>query len=219
MNTINTSLRKIGRLGAAFSLALAAGAPVMLAAPTVAQAQASDVERAVSALRGITTLRANFVQTDRSGQSISGVLTMKQPGRIRFQYQKGVPLLIVGDGKALTMIDYEVRQVQRWPIGNSPLGALLDPKKDVARFAKQLPTGDAGVISLQVRDPKHPEYGTITMIFVRNGAAPGGLQLDSWVALDSQNKRTTVRLSGHQYGVAVDDQTFKWKDPRPATRR
>ncbi|NLR69371.1 outer membrane lipoprotein carrier protein LolA [Novosphingobium sp. ERN07] len=219
MNTINTSLRKIGRLGAAFSLALAAGAPAMLAAPTVAQAQASDVERAVSALRGISTLRANFVQTDRSGQSISGVLTMKQPGRIRFQYQKGVPLLIVGDGKALTMIDYEVRQVQRWPIGNSPLGALLDPKKDVARFAKQLPTGDAGVISLQVRDPKHPEYGTITMIFVRNGAAPGGLQLDSWVALDSQNKRTTVRLSGHQYGVAVDDQTFKWKDPRPTTRR
>jgi outer membrane lipoprotein-sorting protein len=117
------------------------------------------------------------------------------------------------------MIDYEVRQVQRWPIGNSPLGALLDPKKDVARFAKQLPTGDPGVISLQVRDPKHPEYGTITMIFVRNGNAPGGLQLDSWVALDSQNKRTTVRLSGHQYGVAVNDSTFRWTDPRrPVTR-
>lgn len=219
MNTIKSISQKLGRPVAALSLALAAATPAMLAAPTVAQAQVSDVERAVSALRGISTLRANFVQTDRSGQSISGVLTMKQPGRIRFQYQKGVPLLIVGDGKALTMIDYEVRQVQRWPIGNSPLGALLDPKKDVARFAKQLPTGDAGVISLQVRDPKHPEYGTITMIFVRNGAAPGGLQLDSWVALDSQNKRTTVRLSGHQYGVPVDDKTFKWTDPRPATRR
>jgi exodeoxyribonuclease-3 len=107
-----------------------------------------------------------------------------------------VPLLIVGDGKALTMIDYQVRQVQRWPIGNSPLGALLNPSKDVARFAKLLPTADSNVISLQVRDPKHPEYGTITMIFVRNGAAPGGLQLDSWVALDSQNKRTTIRLHG-----------------------
>lgn len=219
MNTIKSISQKLGRPVAALSLALAAATPAMLAAPTVAQAQASDIERAVSALRGISTLRANFVQTDRSGQSISGVLTMKQPGRIRFQYQKGVPLLIVGDGKALTMIDYEVRQVQRWPIGNSPLGALLDPKKDVARFAKQLSTGDAGVISLQVRDPKHPEYGTITMIFVRNGAAPGGLQLDSWVALDSQNKRTTVRLSGHQYGIPVDDKTFKWTDPRPATRR
>ena len=219
MNMIKSSIRKMGRPVAALSLALAAATPALLVAPTVAQAQASDVERAVAALRGVTTLRANFVQTDRSGQNVSGVLTMKRPGKIRFQYQKGVPLLIVGDGKALTVIDYEVRQVQRWPIGNSPLGALLDPNKDVARFAKQLPTGDAGVISLQVRDPKHPEYGAITMIFVRNAGAPGGLQLDSWVALDSQNKRTTVRLSGHQYGVAVDDKTFRWTDPRRAVTR
>ncbi|MBB4615709.1 LolA family protein [Novosphingobium taihuense] len=219
MNQIKSTLRTMGRPLAAFSLALAAATPAMLVAPTVAQAQASDVDRAVAALRGVTTLRANFVQTDRSGQTVSGVLTMKRPGKIRFQYQKGVPLLIVGDGRALTMIDYEVRQVQRWPIKNSPLGALLDPNKDVARFAKQLPTGDAGVISLQVRDPKHPEYGTITMIFVRNAGAPGGLQLDSWVALDSQNKRTTVRLSGHQYGIAVNDSTFRWTDPRrPVTR-
>lgn len=219
MNMIYTSIRKMGRPLAAFSLALAAATPAVLLAPTMAQAQASDIDRAVAALRGVTTLRANFVQTDRSGQTVSGVLTMKRPGKIRFQYQKGVPLLIVGDGKALTMIDYEVRQVQRWPIGNSPLGALLDPNKDVARFARQLPTGDPGVISLQVRDPKHPEYGTITMIFVRNAGAPGGLQLDSWVALDSQNKRTTVRLSGHQYGIAVDDKTFRWTDPRrPVTR-
>jgi outer membrane lipoprotein-sorting protein len=219
MNMIYTSIRKLGRPLAALSLALAAATPAVLLAPTMAQAQASDIDRAVAALRGVTTLRANFVQTDRSGQTVSGVLTMKRPGKIRFQYQKGVPLLIVGDGKALTMIDYEVRQVQRWPIGNSPLGALLDPNKDVARFAKQLPTGDPGVISLQVRDPKHPEYGTITMIFVRNAGAPGGLQLDSWVALDSQNKRTTVRLSGHQYGVAVPDSTFRWTDPRrPVTR-
>lgn len=219
MNNKIFSTRTMGRPLAALSLALAAATPALLVAPTVAQAQASDIDRAVTALRGVTTLRANFVQTDRSGQTVSGVLTMKRPGKIRFQYQKGVPLLIVGDGKALTMIDYEVRQVQRWPIGNSPLGALLDPNKDVARFAKQLPTGDAGVISLQVRDPKHPEYGTITMIFVRNAGAPGGLQLDSWVALDSQNKRTTVRLSGHQYGIAVDDKTFRWTDPRrPVTR-
>ena len=214
MNTIFDTFRKMGRPLAALSLVLGTAMPALVAAPTVAQAQGTDIERAVSALRGISTLRANFVQTDRSGQSTSGVLTMKRPGKIRFQYQKGVPLLIVGDGRALTMIDYEVRQVQRWPISNSPLGALLDPDKDVARFAKQLPTGDPGVISLQVRDPKHPEYGTITMIFVRNGAAPGGLQLDSWVALDSQNKRTTIRLNGHQYGVAVDDKTFKWTDPR-----
>lgn len=217
MNTILTTLRKMGRPVAALSLALGTAGTAIAPATVSAQASSTDINRAVAALRGVTTLKANFVQTDRSGQTVSGALTMKRPGKIRFQYQKGVPLLIVGDGRALTMIDYEVRQVQRWPIGNSPLGALLDPGKDVARFAKQLPTGDPGVISLQVRDPKHPEYGAITMIFVRNGAAPGGLQLDSWVALDSQNKRTTIRLSGHQYGIPVEDRTFRWTDPRRPT--
>lgn len=214
MNTIKSTLCKMGRPVAALSLALGTAGAVLAPMPLAAQASSSDIDRAVTALRGIGTLRANFVQTDRSGQSVSGVLTLKRPGKIRFQYQKGVNLLIVGDGKALTMIDYDVRQVQRWPISNSPLGALLDPNKDVARFAKLLPTDSRDVISLQVRDPKHPEYGTITMIFVRNAAAPGGLQLDSWVALDSQNKRTTVRLTSHQYGVAVDDKTFRWTDPR-----
>lgn len=219
MNMILTTFRKMGRPLAALSLVLGTATAAIAPVAVSAQAPAAEVDRAVAALRGISTLRANFIQTDRSGKNITGVLTMKRPGKIRFQYQKGVPLLIVGDGKALTMIDYQVRQVQRWPIGNSPLGALLNPGKDVARFAKLLPTGDPGVTSLQVRDPKHPEYGTITMIFVRSGAAPGGLQLDSWVALDSQNKRTTIRLSGHQYGIAVDDKTFNWTDPRRPTTR
>ncbi|WP_371431739.1 outer membrane lipoprotein carrier protein LolA [Novosphingobium sp.] len=194
--------------------AVAASAPIA-AQNAPAPAPANDVDRAVDALRAITTMRANFVQTDRSGQSLSGVMTMKRPGKIRFQYERGVPLLIVSDGRALTLIDYEVRQVQRWPIRNSPLGALLDPSKDVARFARLIPTNHSSVVSIEVRDTRHPEYGTITLIFIRKASAPGGLELDSWVALDSQNKRTTVRLSGQQYGIDVPENTFRWNDPRP----
>ena len=184
------------------------------ATSVAAQPAASTLDQAVAALRSITTMRADFVQTDRTGQRLSGVLTLKRPGRIRFQYQKGVPLLIVSDGKALTLIDYEVRQVQRWPIGNSPLGALLDPNRDVASYGRLLPTGNPGAISIEVRDQRHPEYGVITLIFVRKPAAPGGLELTSWVALDSQNKRTTIRLSNQRYGVALPGNAFAWTDPR-----
>ncbi len=180
---------------------------------------AGPLADAVAALRGISTLRADFVQTDRNGQRANGVLTLKRPGRIRFQYAPGIPMLIVADGSSLTMIDYEVRQVQRWPIKNSPLGALLDPNRDVARFGRLIPTADPAVISIEVRDRKHPEYGVITLIFMRKASAPGGLELVSWVALDSQNKRTTIRLSNHQYGIAVPDSNFRWNDPRRPARR
>lgn len=225
MSMILNKLRRNRLLLAAPALAASAlglGA-FSLSAPLAAQpapaAPASDVDRAVAALRAISTLRADFIQTDRNGQRLSGVMTMKRPGKVRFQYQQGVPLLIVSDGKSLNLIDYEVRQVQRWPIRNSPLGALLDPSRDVARFARLLPTRNPDVVSTEVRDPRHPEYGTITMIFVRKASAPGGLELNSWVAVDSQNKRTTIRLANHQYGVAVADNAFRWTDPRGSTRR
>lgn len=198
---------------AAALAALGVAVPTIVAAPAAAQGQ-GDLTKAVEALRGISTLQANFTQSGRDGARVSGVMTLKRPGRIRFQYQKDAQLLIVSDGKALTLIDYEVRQVQRWPISNSPLGALLDPKRDVMKYGKLQQTGDANVISVEVRDTQHPEYGVITMIFQKRAGAPGGLELTSWVALDSQSQRTTVRLSGHRYGLAVPDSTFKYNDPR-----
>ena len=212
------------RVGLVGALALAGPAttafavtPSQSAPSQVAQPAAMD--RAVAALRGISTLRADFVQPDRSGQRLSGVLTLKRPGKIRFQYQDDAKMLIVGDGSALTLIDYEVNQVQRWPIKKSPLGALLDPSRDVSRYGRLVPTGNADVTSIEVRDPKRPEFGTITMIFVKDAGAPGGLELVSWVALDSQNKRTTVRLSNHRYGIDVPNSTFSFKDPRRTGRR
>lgn len=198
----------------AFALPVAALAPV-----TPVEAAQGDLDRAVSALRGISTLKADFTQTDRQGQSLAGVMTLKRPGKIRFEYQKDVPILVVSNGKSLTMVDYEVNQVQRWPIKNSPLGALLDPSRDIAKYGKLIPTSNSNVISVEVRDPKHPEFGVITMIFLRNASAPGGLQLTNWVALDSQNNRTTVRLKNHRYGVAINDSAFSYRDPRVTSRR
>lgn len=207
-------------LGAALSAALVVSAPAALVATApAAQAQSGDLAQAVSALRAISTMRADFVQIDRNGKRVSGVMTLKRPGRIRFQYEKGVPFLIVSDGSAFTFVDYQVRQVQRWPIKNSPLGALLDPNRDVAKYGKQMPVSSPNIVSIEVRDKAHPEFGVITMVFVRKPSAPGGLELTSWAALDSQNTMTRVNLSNHQYGIGVADNDFRFNDPRPAGRR
>lgn len=200
--------------------ALAFAAPAALLVPAIpVEAAQSQMDAAVGALRGISTMKADFTQTDRQGQTVSGVMTLKRPGKIRFEYGKGVNLLVVSNGKSLTMVDYDVKQVQRWPIKNSPLGALLDPGRDISKYGKLVQTGNSDVISVEVRDPKRPEFGVITMIFVRSPSAPGGWQLTNWVALDSQNNRTTVKLRNHRYGVAVSDNIFTYRDPRVTTRR
>jgi outer membrane lipoprotein-sorting protein len=198
------------------------GAPAMappLAAQPATSASASDLDRVVGALRAISTMRADFAQTDRQGNVANGVMTLKRPGKIRFDYGKAADFLVISNGKSLYVVDYEVAQVERWPIGNSPLGALFDPEKDVKRFGKMVATGNPDVLSVEVRDPKKPEFGMINLIFVRNAAAPGGLQLTHWVALDAQNNRTRVALSNQRYGLAVADSTFTFKDPRRSVRR
>ena len=145
------------------SALLAPTAMAMVAAPVPAFAQASgDLAAVQRHLQSVQTMTADFTQTDRAGKVLTGTLTMKKPGKIRFQYEKGVPLLIVADGGALTFIDYSVKQVQRWPIKNSPLGVLLDPTRDIGRYAKVVPSADPRLLSVEANDPKHPEYGKIT---------------------------------------------------------
>jgi outer membrane lipoprotein-sorting protein len=203
-----------------YALALLAAplAVAVLPGQLASAQQPSDSLAQVNAyIRAVKSMTADFAQTDRNGQTLTGKLTLKQPGKIRFEYQKGVPLLIVGDGKSLTMIDYEVRQVQRWPIGNSPLGALLDPRRDLSKYGKVVPSGDPRILMVEARDPKRPEYGVITLIFQRKPSAPAGLEMYGWVALDSQNNRTSIRLSNLRFGVPVADSAFKWRDPRPRT--
>ena len=194
--------------------------PVLVATSAAAPAQSTnDLSEVVAHMQATSTMSGGFTQTDRNGKSLTGKILLKRPGHVRFEYQKGVPLLIVADGKSLTMIDYEVKQVQRWPIKNSPLAALLDPGKDLARYGKRVNTSDKNVISVEVKDPKRPEYGTITMIFVRQAGAPGGLTLNGWVALDSKNNRTSIRLNGLKFNTPIAQSSFTWKDPRPTNRK
>lgn len=221
---------------AALSLALAPAlsvAPALGLLPATALAQSgaqtgapasqpasATIGQAAQALRAITSLRAHFIQrSPATGQQVSGTFSLKQGGKLRFAYQAGYPLQISSDGKALTIIDTEVKQTQRWPVGNSPLGALLDPAKDVTRYGTQIPAYEPNTLAIRVVDRSHPEYGSMVLVFARKAAAPGGLELLGWETTDAQNRRTSVSLSGHQYGVALGDELFRTIDPRARTHK
>ena len=121
------------------------------------------------------------------------------------------PFYLIGFGAPTDM----PVEVQRWPIRSSPLGALIDPARDFTKFSKVVQTGDPSTLSVEARDPKRPEFGTITLVFQRQQGAPAGLSLYGWVARDAQGNRTAVRLSAQQYNAPVADSAFRWKDPRP----
>lgn len=192
---------------------LAAIALLFAAAPLAAAPLTIDSVKA--AFKATTTMTANFSQTAANGTVATGKLTLSRPGRIRFQYDKA-PLLVVADGKRLSVVDYEVAQVSQWPIKSTPLGVLLDGDADLARFAHVVGQEGGGLL-VEARDPKHPEYGAITLNFAADTAAPGGLALLGWTALDAQNNRTDVKLNATRYNVAVPGASFTFRDPRAKT--
>ena len=198
--------------------ALAPVAAVALLAAPVAAAANPELTRVEAHLAATQSMTANFVQTDSKNRSIRGTLQIKRPGRIRFEYGGGANMLLVGNGKTLTFIDYDVGQKSSWPVDKSPLSVLLSGRPDLQRIATVVGTNDPRVLLIRARDARRPEFGTIVLGFVRSPAAPGGLLLEGWTAIDAQNKRTTVKLDSQRYNVAVGEGAFAYAEPKKRAR-
>ena len=196
------------RVFAPLALVVLIPAPAPATAPDAALAQ---VQGALSATQSMT---AGFVQTDGKNRSLKGMLSLKRPGKIRFEYGGGANMLLVGDGQRLTFVDYDVGQKSSWPIAKSPLAVLLAANPDLGRIAKIMPTADPRVVLVRARDARRPEFGTLLLAFNRNAAAPGGLMLEGWTAFDAQNKRTTVKLDGQRFNVAIAETAFTFAEPK-----
>ena len=196
-----------------FARVLAPVAIVALAAPAPAQAQANELAAVEAHLAQVQSMTANFRQTDARGRTVGGTMQLKRPGRIRFQYQGG-DLLLVGNGKQLTMVDYAVGQKSSWDLNKTPLGILLAANPNIRRISRIMPQNDKRLVMVRARDARRPEFGTLLLAFVRSPSAPGGLLLEGWTAIDAQNKRTTVKLDNQRYNVAVPNSAFTYAEPK-----
>jgi outer membrane lipoprotein-sorting protein len=195
--------------------ALAPVAIVAMAAP--AAAQSGDIARVEQHLSAVQSMTANFTQTDAKNRTARGTLQLKRPGRIRFEYS-GQDVLLVGNGRHLTFVDYEVGQKSSWDLNKTPLGILLQADPNIGRIAKVLPQNDPRVLLVRARDARRPEFGTLILAFVRSPSAPGGLRLEGWTAIDAQNKKTMIKLDNQRYNVAVPDSAFRFAEPKKRAR-
>ena len=183
----------------------------ILAAAPAAAADSADLARLKAHLTAVQTMTANFTQTDAKGRTDTGTLQMKRPGRIRFEYSGG-DVLLVANGKTLTFVDYSVGQKSSWPLSRTPLGPLLSASPDFNGKAEILPSNDSRVVVARAKSAG--QYGQLTLAFLRNSSAPGGLQLYGWTAIDPQNHRTTVKLSNVRYNIAVPESAFSYTPPK-----
>lgn len=177
-----------------------------------APAQATSLDDIAASLKGTTSMTADFTQAGADGRVLAGKLWLARPGKVRFQYNTA-KMLLVANGRTLSFIDYEVRQVSQWPVRRTPLQILLAAEPDLAPIARIVADTPQGV-EIAARDPKRPEFGTLAIRFVRVAGAPGGLALSGWTALDAQGGRSEVRLSNVRYGADLGRVSFNFVDPR-----
>ena len=204
-------------LSRALAPVAALGAVAAMPAPAFAQS-AGELAQVEAHLAAAQSMTARFVQTDSKNRQLAGTVQLKRPGRIRFEYGGGANMLLVGNGRTLTFVDYEVGQKSSWAIAKSPLSVLLSAKPDLRRIARILPTEDKRILLVRARDGSRPEFGTMILAFVKTPGAPAGLRLEGWTAIDAQNKRTTVKLDGQRYNVAVPESAFTYAEPRKRGR-
>lgn len=183
----------------------------IVAAVPASAAASPDLAKLKDYLTSVRSMTANFTQTDDKGRVETGAVKMKRPGRIRFEYSGG-DILLVADGKRLTFLDYSVGQKSSWPLGRTPLGALLSNSPDFNGKAEILPSKNSRVVVARARNSG--QYGQITLAFLRDSSAPGGLDLYGWTAIDPQKHVTTVKLSNVRYNVPVPESAFTYADPK-----
>lgn len=173
-------------------------------------------------LNDVKAMRADFVQIGPDGNTTRGTMYLERPGKIRFEYEPSVPLLIVADGTTLNLIDYDVDQVTSWPVKDTPLALLLQSPDAIEGqlLVSEAAAGPlAGTVSVSAEDPDHPEYGTVTFVFEREDNQD--LALRAWRVVDAQGLVTTVSLGDTTLNTPIDDERFTFKDPRkgPVQRR
>ena len=206
-----------------FTLALAAltlAGPVLagpaLADPAPAQAALSPadqalVARATAYLEGLAQAKARFVQTDARGQTTTGTVYLKRPGKARFAYDPPSGLLVVSNGSTVAVADSRLKSFDSYPLGMTPLSLFL---ARTIRLDKGVQvtgvTRMADGFTLTARDGRKQTAGQIALTF-----ADAPLRLAGWAVTDAQGHTTQVRLEGLAPAANLDPGLFELKDPRP----
>jgi outer membrane lipoprotein-sorting protein len=167
-------------------------------------------------LNDIRSLKATFIQRGPEGNVDEGTLFLERPGKIRFEYANDNPILVVSNGDMLSFVDYEIKQVSRWPIDKTPLGILVNDQIDLNDKDIEIPEmiRFAGLIKMSVLQPDQKDQGYITLIFEEST-----MELKSWEVVDVQGYTTRIALVNPEYNVAVDGKQFTFNDPRPQRNR
>jgi len=212
-----------------FAVALAVAAPASLQAaapskqlsvpsirPTFSDSDRADLKRVSIYLNTLRTVQGRFTQVNNDGKTVQGQFYLKKPGRIRFEYDKPNPNLVVADGTTLAVQNGSLKTTDRYPITNSPLRLLLSDDMDLSLDPRvSAIKHEEGAILVTARENSGPSAGSITLTFADSG---GTLELRQWDVVDAQAAHTTIVLTEMRPVADIPASLFIIQDLSPFKR-
>lgn len=167
--------------------------------------QAQAVARIDAYFNSFQTLRGDFTQTGSRGQTARGVMMIAKPGKIRFEYAPPSALLMVSDGKWLTIKNKFKDTGDQFPLSATPLRLVVTTGLNLARDTAIESVNDQnGLTIVALSDPKDETGSKLILAF-----DPAQNVLRQWQVIDGKGRRTTVDLANLETGMALDPKLFK----------
>lgn len=187
------------------------------ASPTIAApaaAQLSGAERAAllkeasQALATVKTARGRFEQYSPDGSFSTGQFAMQRPGKVRFDYDDPVPLLMVSDGTTVALQDSDLETTDRVPLKSTPLSLLLSDRLDFESQANVIDVRRGnGRTNITVQDKSGDMEGTLTLVL-----ASADNSLVGWRTTDANGGNTSVTLTNVETGARLNPRLFILRD-------
>ena len=167
-------------------------APLILLLSLPAGAKEVPLDVLSAYLNSLTTVEASFVQVNADGSKARGKIYIQRPGRARFEYAAPDRNLVLAAGGQVIIFDARSNEPpEQYPLARTPLNLILAQNVNLGAARMVVGHREVGDVTVvKAQDPKHPEYGTIDLIFSENPVA-----LKQWIITDDIGNQTSVTLS------------------------
>ena len=179
-----------------------------------ASATPQQIAFAEEYLNNLKTIASEFIQEAPSGDISTGTFYLSRPGKLRWQYNPPVPILIVVNKGSVAYYDAELDEV-----------TYLSDKETLTSFLTrpEIKFSDVDVVSAESENKalritfalkEKPDEGSMTLVFEE---AP--FLLRKIEIADAAKNITKINLNNPQMGVAIEDKLFTFKNPRYNKKR
>ena len=178
---------------------------VFLTIGAILQADPYSLANISQYLTNLKRLKADFSQINADGTMSSGIIFIKRPGRMRFEYHKPDKTLVLVSAGALAIFDPKGDQEPiTYPIRNNPISLILKGEVDMQNseiVENYIVSNEEAVLT--IRDPNKPERGSVDLVF--RGVKP---ELEKFTIKDENGSSNSISLKNIEYPKEISETLF-----------